>query len=251
MRGRRKRAPRGRPVPRVADTRGLLAAKFARPQVPPALIVRQRLLDRLDEAARGEVTLIVAGPGYGKTLLVAAWADTGRPPGHVAWLSLDRYDDSPAAFWSYFLGALRSTGAVPEENPLASIVPGARVDEAFIRRIALGIAELPEPVVLVLEDLHEIVNPQVLRSLAFLLRHPVRQLLLVVTTREEHPTAVGTGRGFGSDWPRSRPRSSASPWRRPPSCWPATAFSSPRQRSARCSAGPRAGRPAWGSPRCS
>ncbi|MEU7903356.1 LuxR C-terminal-related transcriptional regulator [Actinoplanes sp. NPDC049118] len=174
----------------MADSRGLLAAKFARPQVPHGLVVRQRLLDRLDEAARGEVTLIVAGPGYGKTLLVAAWAETGRPPGPVAWLSLDHYDDSPAAFWSYFLGALRSTGAVPDDNPLASIIPGVRIDEAFVRRIALGIAELPDQVVLVLEDLHEIVNPQVLRSLAFLLRHPVRQLLLVVTTREEHPTPL-------------------------------------------------------------
>ncbi|MET8151135.1 LuxR C-terminal-related transcriptional regulator [Actinoplanes sp. NPDC049668] len=174
----------------MADSRGLLAAKFARPQIPPGLVVRQRLLDRLDEAARGEVTLIVAGPGYGKTLLVAAWAETRRTPGPVAWLSLDRYDDSPAAFWSYFLGALRSTGAVPDDNPLASIIPGVRIDEAFVRRIALGIAELPDPVVLVLEDLHEIVNPQVLRSLAFLLRHPVRQLLLVVTTREEHPTPL-------------------------------------------------------------
>jgi len=116
VRGRRRRTRRAVTVLRLTDTRGLLAAKFARPQVPAALVVRRRLLDRLDEAARGEVTLIVAGPGYGKTLLVAAWADTGRPPGRVAWLSLDRYDDSPAAFWSYFLGALRSTGAVAPEK---------------------------------------------------------------------------------------------------------------------------------------
>ena len=140
-------------------------------------------MDRLDEGVRGEVTLLSAGPGSGKTVLAAAWAESGGAPGPVAWLSLDGYDNSPAAFWSYVIGALRGTGAVPDDNPLASIRPGPRVDDSYVRRIANGIGRLPGPVVLVLEDLHEIDNPQVLKSLAFLLRHPVPQLRLVVTTR--------------------------------------------------------------------
>jgi LuxR family maltose regulon positive regulatory protein len=172
-------------VPEPGRGGDLLAAKFALPQVPRPFVVRQRLMDRLDEGVRGEVTLLTAGPGSGKTSLVAAWAETGRTPGPVAWLSLDGYDNSPAAFWSYLIGALRSTGAVPADNPLASIRPGLRIDEAFVRGIACGIGRLPGPVVLVLEDLHEIDNPQVLSCLAFLLRHPVPQLRLVVTTRDD------------------------------------------------------------------
>ena len=164
---------------------GLLAAKFARPQFSRSLVIRQRLIDRLNEGAEGEVTLLTAGPGSGKTLLVAAWAETGRTPGPVAWLSLDGYDNNPAAFWSYLIGALRSTGTVADDNPLAWIRPGPVVDEAFVRQIAEGIVRLPGPMVLVLEDLHEIDNSQVLRSLAFLLRHPLPQLRLIVTTRED------------------------------------------------------------------
>jgi LuxR family maltose regulon positive regulatory protein len=156
---------------------------MARPALPPAFVARRRLMDRLDEGVRGEVTLLSAGPGSGKTVLAVAWAESGGAPGPVAWLSLDGYDNSPAAFWSYVIGALRGTGAVPDDNPLASIRPGPRVDDSYVRRIANGIGRLPGPVVLVLEDLHEIDNPQVLTSLAFLLRHPVPQLRLVVTTR--------------------------------------------------------------------
>lgn len=169
----------------MGDSDSLLAAKFARPQPPPFQVIRRRLIDPLDEGAQGEVTLLTAGPGSGKTALVAAWAESGRVPGPVAWLSLDEYDNNPAAFWSYLLEALRSTGTVPDDNPLASIVPGPRMDETFVRRIAQGIAGLPGPVVLVLEDLHEIDNPQVLESLALLLRHPMQQLRLVITTRED------------------------------------------------------------------
>jgi LuxR family maltose regulon positive regulatory protein len=151
-------------------------------------------VDRLSEGTKGEVTLVTAGPGSGKTLLVAAWAETSRIPWPVAWLSLDGYDNSPAAFWSYLLGALRSTGTVPDDNPLASIVPGPRIDEAFVRLIAAGIAGLPEPIVLVLEDLHEIENPQVNESLALLLRHTQQQLRLVVTTRDRSAAALRQAR---------------------------------------------------------
>jgi LuxR family maltose regulon positive regulatory protein len=173
---------------------GLLAAKFARPQSPSSLVIRRRLIDRLDQGAEGEVTLITAGPGAGKTLLVAAWAQTGRVPGPIAWLSLDSYDNNPASFWSYLLGALRSTGAVPDASPLAHILPGPRVDESFVRGVARAVARLPHPVVLVLEDLHEVDDPQVLQSLALLLHHPLRQLRLVVTTRDDRAVPLHRAR---------------------------------------------------------
>ncbi|WP_433727667.1 LuxR C-terminal-related transcriptional regulator [Actinoplanes sp. CA-051413] len=115
---------------------------------------------------------------------MAAWA-AGHTSEPVAWLSLDSFDNSPSAFWAYLLAALRATGAVPDGHRLGRLRPGRRVDETFLRRVAGAVAELPAPVVLVLDDLHEISNPRVLKSLAFFLRYPVSQLRLVVTTRVE------------------------------------------------------------------
>ena len=54
----------------MEDSDSFLAAKLARPQPPPFLVVRRRLMNRLDEGAQGEVTLLTAGPGSGKTALV-------------------------------------------------------------------------------------------------------------------------------------------------------------------------------------
>jgi LuxR family maltose regulon positive regulatory protein len=172
-------------VPRLATSRELLTVKLTPPSLPHAFVERRRLVNRLDEGGHDEVIVVCAGPGTGKTSLVAAWAVAGRHPGPVAWLSLDGYDNSPTGFWAYLLGALRASGAVPEGHQLEWIRPGRRIDEAFLRQVAGAIAVLPTPVVLVLDDLHEIWNPRVLRSLAFFLRHPVPQLRLVVTTRVE------------------------------------------------------------------
>src|SRR5256885_3854922 len=88
------------------------AAKVSRPRVPRAFVPRQRLLDRLDAGSRLPVTLVSAGPGWGKTLLVASWAETGRAPGPVGWLSLDVDDNTPSTFWANVAAALRATGAV-------------------------------------------------------------------------------------------------------------------------------------------
>jgi LuxR family transcriptional regulator, maltose regulon positive regulatory protein len=153
--------------------------------MPRVLVDRRRLLDRLDDGVRGEVTVICAGPGSGKTSLVAAWAAGASAPGPLAWLTLDGLDNSPTAFWAYLLAALRATGAVPDGHQLGRIRPGLRVDETFLRQVAGAIAALPAPMVLVLDDLHEITNPRVLKSLTFFLRHPVPKLRLVITTRVE------------------------------------------------------------------
>lgn len=175
---------------RAGGPDGLLAAKLVWPPLPHAFVPRQRLMDPLDEGAEGEVTLVCGGPGSGKTLLVAAWAEAGRAPGPVAWLSLDAHDNDPTSFWSYVLAAIRGVGAVPDRSALARMFPGPRIDETFVRRLAGGITRLPDPVVLVLDDLHEIDNPRVLRSLAFLLRHPLGRLRLVVTTRADRVPAL-------------------------------------------------------------
>ena len=121
--------------------------------------------------------------GWGKTLAAAAWAASGPTAGKLAWVSLDEGDSEPRLFWSYVLTALRRSGAVPPENDLAELVPGPAVDEEIIRRILYGISQLPEPVVLVLDDFHNIHDADVLSGVAMLLRYQLPQRRLVLITR--------------------------------------------------------------------
>src|SRR6185295_11675103 len=112
-------------------------------------------------------------------------------------LSLDEHDNNPTRFWSYLLGAVRGTGFIPRGNPLGGLRPGSRVDEAFVRRVADGVSRLPGPMVLVLDDLHEVDNPRVVKSLAFLLRHEMPNLRLLITTRVEQAVPLHRPRSRG------------------------------------------------------
>ena len=84
----------------------LLRLRVTPPAVPPGFVSRPRLANKLTAAAARPVTLISAGPGYGKTLTVASWVNNDSAPGRVAWLSVNETDNDLQAFWSDVLGAL-------------------------------------------------------------------------------------------------------------------------------------------------
>jgi LuxR family maltose regulon positive regulatory protein len=62
------------------------------PRLPDGLLPRPQLMRRLDEAA-GMLGTVLAPAGFGKTTLLAQWANAARP-GTVAWLSLDESEGS-------------------------------------------------------------------------------------------------------------------------------------------------------------
>jgi LuxR family maltose regulon positive regulatory protein len=165
-----------------------------------------------EAAAARPLTVVSAGPGWGKTLAAAAWAASGPTAGKLAWVSLDEGDSDPRLFWSYVLAALRHTGAVPPENDLAELVPGPAVDEEMIRRILYGISQLPEPVVLVLDDFHNIHDADVLSGVAMLLRYPLPQRRLVLITRMDPVLSLHRLRAHDHPVEATRHAVSAADW---------------------------------------
>src|SRR4051794_41923132 len=105
----------------------LPATKFALPPEQRAMVTRRRLLDALDVAVARPLTLLAAPPGAGKTALLGSWIASGRPPGPVAWLSLDPGDADRRRFWRAVLEALSRAGAGKRVTALAAH-PDARVD---------------------------------------------------------------------------------------------------------------------------
>ncbi len=147
------------------------------PQLPHGTVLRPRLMDTLSNDAA--VTLVSAGPGWGKTMLVAAWAATLPPGRPVAWLSLDSFDDDPVLFWSYLTSAIQGTGEMPGEL-LDTLAIRPPVGSEVVRRIILAMAELPRRLTLVLDDLGQIHNPAILDGVGDLIRHaPKVQVVLI------------------------------------------------------------------------
>ena len=86
---------------------------FAPPPLPGRHVSRARLLDQLDDGWGAPITLVAAGAGAGKTVLLAEWVR--RTHARTAWLSLTAADDDPARFWRRFTAALRSIGLARTE----------------------------------------------------------------------------------------------------------------------------------------
>src|SRR4051812_22076590 len=84
----------------------ILATKLYTPPPRPNIVLRPRLIDRLNEGLHSKVTLVSAPAGFGKTTLVSEWvADCDRP---VAWLSLDEGDNELIRFLTYLVAALQT-----------------------------------------------------------------------------------------------------------------------------------------------
>jgi LuxR family maltose regulon positive regulatory protein len=174
----------------------LVATKLHAPEVRPGIVARDELVARLTANPQSKLALVCAPAGWGKTVLLAQWREAEQRP--FAWVSLDAADDDPLRFWSYVVGALRTVvpgfgGAVLATLPNA----GSALIDAVLPRLINELAELPEPVVLVLDDLHLIQDPCVHASLGFLLRHLPRTVQLAVTSRADPPLPLARLRAAG------------------------------------------------------
>ena len=101
--------------PRTPPLEGL-TAKFARPRTPPSFVMRAHLNALLDQGTKRPLTVVSAGPGWGKTLATTAWASSATTP--VAWISLDATDNEPRTFWTCFVSALQGVLDVPPGQPV-------------------------------------------------------------------------------------------------------------------------------------
>lgn len=182
----------------------LLSAKLTAAPQPDAVLPRTRLFERLDAGVAGPLTLVSAGAGWGKTVLLSSWyhartrGRSGRPaaPNTLGWLSVER-GDSGERLWSYLYAALHhgpdgsqpGTGSpVPEGASPARATgpaPGYGLDH-----LAEDLARRAEPITLILDDLHLVDGPEVADGLEFLLRHAAGRLRLVVGCRTDPGLAL-------------------------------------------------------------
>src|ERR1700752_275721 len=82
----------------------LLAAKLRHPVSRPGTVSRSSLIEQLAGEDSGPVVSVVAPPGYGKTTLLAQWAE--RDGRAVAWVSVDEKDNEPKVLLRYVAEAL-------------------------------------------------------------------------------------------------------------------------------------------------
>jgi len=185
----------------------ILATKLYIPRAPLKVVVRTRLIERLNEglSAGAKLTIISAPAGFGKTTLITEWLASPwqNPPGQVcgrpaAWLSLDIGENDLTRFLIYIISALQTIfpnlGAGILDN-LQSSQPAPI--EAILTTLLNEITSIPDNFILVLDDYHVIDAKPVENALAFLLEHLPSQMHLVITTREDPTLPLSRYRARG------------------------------------------------------
>ncbi len=161
-------------------------SKFHPPTVRPGIVVRTALVERL-AAARVPVITAVAPPGYGKTTLLAQWAE--RTGSRIAWLSCDDADNDPVVLLSALAVALSRIG--PVHPAIFSALASSGADITGVPRFVATVASVPPPVTVLLDHAEAVTNKQCLNTIAELALHlpPGWQLALASRTVVPLPTA--------------------------------------------------------------
>jgi ATP/maltotriose-dependent transcriptional regulator MalT/DNA-binding SARP family transcriptional activator len=169
----------------------------------PALLSRPRLDRLLDDVQRRRLTIAVAGAGFGKTTLLASWANAVNS----AWYSVTPEDRFYSSFAQGLFDVLRLRvpGLPPEIRTTVERAGGSDTKDAGARAQAFAavlcealFSSLTSDLILVLDDVHELGNEGgSVKLVEALCRGAPPMLHLVMSGRDDPPFPVERLRGQG------------------------------------------------------
>ncbi len=145
---------------------------------------RPHLTAKLNAAYNLSLTLVSAPAGYGKTTLLASWLEESDLP--HAWLSLDEGDGDIGIFAAYLVAAVRSVFPQACAKSAAALAADQLLSAPLLAGLLHSeLEQLPERLVLVLDDIQYADSLPVLQLLNLLLRYPLKRLHLVILGRHD------------------------------------------------------------------
>ena len=164
----------------------IVETKLRPPIQSPGLIPREKLIKRLREGRRRQITCIVGPAGYGKTTLALLWRQELISLGHdIAWLSLSRDDAELDQFIAYLLASIQQS--VPEIGKEAELKFNRESSDnydSYIASLINDIQHYPREIYLVLDDYHAVKNPVIDGFLAQLINFSPSNFHLILVSRE-------------------------------------------------------------------
>ncbi len=174
-----------------------LAVKSGRPLLNEGFVRRTRLLAKLAGDPDTPLVAIVAPAGYGKTSLVAEWAEREQRPS--VWLALERWHNDAVGLARALVRVLQEIE--PFEESFATAIDRAETQwsdagtsirglpPVVLSALAASLERRHVPLVLILDDVHAITDAGALHVLGTVAEHLPRgsQLVLISRTRPALP----------------------------------------------------------------
>ena len=147
------------------------------------VVRRKPLFDQLSAAPPGGVATVSGPAGSGKTVLIRSWLEAEDLWPATAWVSVEPAERDAQRFWLAAIDALAD--AVESEELSSDSGPPPEFRGEPRSHACSRAGSLEKPLLLVIDDLHELRSAEALAWLERFLERLPSQLRLVLTTREE------------------------------------------------------------------
>lgn len=170
--------------------------KLSLPQIPVDYLPRPQIEAALEGHTHARVLLFSAPAGFGKTCALAYLAERRlQAGGAVVWLSLGPEDDEPSRFFLQLIEALGAVAPGLGADAQGYLRNAPQVPVAVVMESLLAdLARCARPLLLVLDDLHFICDPELIASLDRLARLAPEGFVLAIGSRARVPLRLATWR---------------------------------------------------------
>ena len=185
----------GRPRHAGGPVFDLAVSKLRRPLIRPGTVRRSLLIERLARGDPRPIVSVVAPAGYGKTTLLAQWAE--RNGQSFAWVSVDEADNDAKVLLSYVAEALDAVEPIDERVFDALASPVSSVPGSVVPRLGSAFSSMISPIVLVLDDVHVLRDSECRAALSVLADHVPGGSRLALAGRAQPPLRIARLRAEG------------------------------------------------------
>jgi LuxR family transcriptional regulator, maltose regulon positive regulatory protein len=161
----------------------LCPSKLAVPALRRGTLRRSSLISQFRSGRDARFVSVVAPAGYGKTTLIVQWAARDRR--RFAWVSLDASDNDPVVILSYIASALNAVEPIDQDVFRAVAAGSDSLWSAAIPRLGSALASVSSPIVLVLDDVHEVTDSRSIDAIDALALNVPAGSQLVLAGRDE------------------------------------------------------------------
>jgi LuxR family transcriptional regulator, maltose regulon positive regulatory protein len=173
----------------------LVESKLHPPPTRPGFVPRTVLVNLLLALDAKALICLVAPAGYGKTTVLAQWAQhRGR---RVGWVSVDRRDNDPVVLLTYIAAAVDRVEPIDPGVFGALTSPGASLAATVVPRLAAAVSSMTQPVALVLDHAEVLSNWECLHMVAELAAQLPKGSQLLLASRATLPLPVALLRAQG------------------------------------------------------
>ena len=170
-------------------------ATIGRPEISSALVGRPALIRELVNVRGGELVVVSAPAGYGKTSDMALWDDADSR--RFAWLRLDHLDDDPVHLLVHIASAVDLVEPLNGDVLQCLEGPSGTLETELMCALATALEDT-EPIVIVIDDSHGLTGRSSINALRELVDILPATTTVVLVGRGKPPVDVARRRLHGN-----------------------------------------------------